>query len=161
MNELPAARVITGGANRQESVHLLVEASDAHLVIVHDAARPFLAAAVAERVLQSAERSGAASASLPVADTLVERASGRNVPREALAAIQTPQGFRRELLARAHRQAYVDSYSATDDAALVRRLGVSVELVTGSPWLMKITHPQDLQLAEALAAAWDGIMHDH
>lgn len=158
-DELPAARVITGGADRQETVRLLVQATDSELVLVHDAARPFLTPAVAARVLQAAELHGAATASLPVSDTLVDRTSGTNVEREQLALIQTPQAFRRELLERAHQQAVAAGFTATDDAALVRRLGVRVQLVTGSPWLLKITHPQDLKLAEALAAGWNP--HDH
>lgn len=156
---LPGARIITGGHDRQETVHRLVLATIAEYVLVHDAARPFLATAVAARVLEAATVHGAATASLPVTDTLIKRSSGRSVDRERFVSIQTPQAFSRELLARAHEQAAAESYSATDDAALVRRLGLGVELVTGSPWLLKITHPQDLRLAEAMAAGWPGPRH--
>ncbi len=136
-------------------MRLLVQAASAELVVVHDAARPFLPTEVATRVLQAAAENGAATASLPVADTLIERSSGRNVDREQLALIQTPQAFRRQLLLEAHDQATADRFFATDDAALVRRLGVPVQLVTGSPWLLKITHPEDLKLAEVMAAGWE------
>ena len=100
---------------------------------------------------------GAATVALPVADTLVRQSAagdwGEPTAREGLWAVQTPQGFRRELLLAAHQQAERDGYAATDDAGLVARLGVRVRLVPGDARLFKVTTPGDLLLAEALAAA--------
>ncbi|HRN18134.1 MAG TPA: 2-C-methyl-D-erythritol 4-phosphate cytidylyltransferase, partial [Trueperaceae bacterium] len=81
-------------------------------------------------------------------------ADGTPLPREGLRVIQTPQGFARELLVRAHESAAAAGVEATDDAALVRRLGVGVELVEGSPLLHKLTTPDDLKLGLALLELW-------
>jgi 2-C-methyl-D-erythritol 4-phosphate cytidylyltransferase len=151
---LPGCTVIAGGASRQETVRLLALATDAETVLVHDAARPFLPAAVTRRVLAAASRHGAASAALDVADTLV-RADGTAVPREGLKAVQTPQGFRRELLLAAQQQALqAGQTEATDEATLLRNSGHEVRLVPGSAWLFKITTGSDLELARAVEPAW-------
>lgn len=149
------ANVVEGGATRQETVRLLLEASDAELVLIHDAARPFLAADVISRVRAATLEDGAATASLDVADTLVARDSGEVVDRSALAAIQTPQGFRRSWILAAHHEAGRRGFTSTDDAGLARWMGRSVTLVEGSPWLMKVTTCRDLAVAKALAKVWD------
>lgn len=148
------ATVVVGGSSRQATVRALLAATTADVVLVHDAARPFVPAAVVERVVAAVARVGAATAALPVADTIVSVADGAVVPRDALRAVQTPQGFRRELLARAHDAAMTAGAEATDDAALVRLLGAPVALVEGSPLLHKITTEADLALGEALLALW-------
>lgn len=148
------ARVIEGGESRQATVRLLVAATRADTVLVHDAARPFLPRATLERVLAAAQETGAATAALGVHDTIVYAADGTPLPREGLRAIQTPQGFTRELLRRAHETAVADGVEATDDAALVRRLGVRVQLVEGSSLLHKLTTPDDLKLGLALLELW-------
>lgn len=153
---LPGARVLPGGGTRQETVARLVAATSAELVLVHDAARPFLPAEVIGRVAEAADRAGAASAVVPVADTLVRADDGAPVPRETLRAVQTPQGFRRELLAEAHARAEREGRGATDDAQLVRALGHEVALVAGSAWLFKITTREDLALARAVEGAFRG-----
>lgn len=155
---VPEARVIAGGVTRQQSVFALLETTEAQLVLVHDVARPFLPAGVVERVLEAAAR-GAATAATRVADTLVEADSGRLVDRDALRAVQTPQGFQRELLLHAHQQADRDGREATDDASLVRAAGGEVELVDGSPWLFKLTTEADLSLAQAVTEHWDRLQH--
>lgn len=149
------AEVVCGGATRQESVYNLLRATQAETVLVHDAARPFLGAEVIGRVVQAAEVHGAASVVTVVADSLIDAASGRVVDREGLRAVQTPQGFRRDLLLEAHARALEGAVAATDDAALVRALGHPVALVEGSSWLLKVTTPADLELAQALAPIWD------
>ena len=154
-DRLPAhARVLAGGATRQETVHLLAKAANAPLVVVHDAARPFLPRTVFDRAVEAAAADGAATAAMPVSDTLIRREDGGQVNRDGLLAVQTPQAFRRDLLLAAHERALHDRSEATDDAALVRRLGHRVSVVAGSPWLLKLTHPGDFKLAERLAAAW-------
>ncbi|PTA67581.1 2-C-methyl-D-erythritol 4-phosphate cytidylyltransferase [Deinococcus arcticus] len=158
--DLPA-RAITGGATRQATVHALLRATDADVVLVHDAARPFLPARVIAALCQAAQTGGAATAALPVADTLVQAGAagppqwGHLVPREGLWAVQTPQAFGRELLLRAHEAAARAGQSATDDAGLVARLGHAVALVPGDARLFKVTTPGDLALAQALAPVWD------
>lgn len=155
--ELPpgiAARAIVGGETRQASVERLLHATSADLVLIHDAARPFLTANIILNLLEAIPETGAATVALPVADTLVraERGDwGDLVSREGLWAVQTPQGFRRELLLGAHAQAKADGFAATDDAGLIARLGRRVRLVPGDARLFKVTTPGDLALAEALA----------
>ncbi len=159
--ELPPgvqARAIVGGRTRQESVLRLLEASGADLVLIHDAARPFLNADTVQAVLAAVQESGAATVAQPVADTLV-RADGRlwqeRVERAGLWAVQTPQAGRRDWLLSAHQRAEAEGYSATDDAGLLHWAGHEVTLVPGEASLFKVTTPGDLLLAGALAAVWD------
>lgn len=152
------ARGVPGGQTRQESVRRLLEVTSAGVVLVHDAARPFLPAGVVEALLSAVAGTGAATAALPVADTLV-RGEGEQwqgaVPREGLWAVQTPQAFRREELLRAHRAAHRQGYAATDDAGLIAWQGGEVRLVPGDARLFKVTAPGDLALAHAVARLWD------
>ena len=152
------ARAVTGGPTRQASVLALLRATEAEIVIVHDAARPFLPLDVLAGVRAAAAEVGAATAALPVADTLVREVTGgwgQLTPREGLWAVQTPQGFRREVLLAAHEAAERAQVQATDDAGLVAWTGWPVRLVPGDARLFKVTTPGDLVLARALAAVWD------
>jgi 2-C-methyl-D-erythritol 4-phosphate cytidylyltransferase len=118
---------------------------------VHDVARPFAPPAVTARVLAAAQKDGAASAVLDVADTLHDATGDRAVARDALRLVQTPQAFARALLQRAHERARAAGLRGTDDAQLVRALPHAVTLVAGSPLSHKLTGPADLELLEALA----------
>jgi 2-C-methyl-D-erythritol 4-phosphate cytidylyltransferase len=126
------------------------------LVLVHDAARALTPPAVVEAVV-AALRAGADAVVpvLPVTDT-VKRVDGDRVrvtvDRSDLRVAQTPQGFRREVLAAAHAQA---GPAATDDAALVERLGLTVDTVPGSEEAFKVTRPFDLLMAEAVLRGRD------
>jgi 2-C-methyl-D-erythritol 4-phosphate cytidylyltransferase len=149
----PASAVV-GGATRQESVAagLAALAPDVGLVLVHDVARPFVPAAVIDAVL-AALRDGADAAVpvVPIHDT-VRRidASGAltgTVDRSTLVAVQTPQGFRRDVLVAAHAGGH--ELAATDDAVLVEALGGTVIAVPGDEAAFKITGPADLVRAEA------------
>ena len=153
-------RVVTGGANRTDSVAAaLAEIPlDVPVVLVHDAARCLVPvaviAAVADVVLQGTA-AGAVPA-IPVVDTI--RAVGADgsshtLQRSVLRAVQTPQGFAADVLREAHARA---SGSATDDAGMVEGLGHAVVLVAGDPRAFKVTTPMDLLLAEALIAAESG-----
>ena len=148
----PDARVVLGGARRQDSVRAGLDAlDDVDYVIVHDGARPLVNEIMIEAVLQGAIETGAAICAIPVNDT-IKRASDDNliagtIDRRSLRQAQTPQAFRRDLLLRAHEQ---DDADATDDAALIERLGEPVRLVPGSPRNIKVTTPDDLHVAEAL-----------
>jgi 2-C-methyl-D-erythritol 4-phosphate cytidylyltransferase len=150
----PSATIIAGGVTRQETVRLMLRASRNPVVLVHDVARPFLTPQVIAELLAAVLAGGAATAALQPADTVVRARDGDVVPREQLRLIQTPQGFRRQLLSQAHDAAARDGYVATDDATLVRRLGHQVTLVQGSPLLAKLTTAADLPLFAALHTAW-------
>jgi 2-C-methyl-D-erythritol 4-phosphate cytidylyltransferase len=151
----PRARVVLGGTRRRDSVLAGLEAlPDCEYVVVHDAARPLLTAALIDAALDGAREVGAALCAVPITDT-VKRSepSGRvssTVTREGLWLAQTPQAFRTELLLRAHRAIELD---VTDDAALIELLGEPVKLVMGSSRNLKITQPEDMALARALLAA--------
>jgi 2-C-methyl-D-erythritol 4-phosphate cytidylyltransferase len=128
------------------------------VVLIHDAARPFLPKAVIERVLAGVAECGAATAALSVADTLVLEQSGQwgsLTDRSHMRAVQTPQGFLRSLLLEAHRRAQLEQVSATDDAGLVARLGLPVALALGDERLFKVTKAGDWALATAFAPVWD------
>jgi len=147
--------VVAGGASRQESVARALAAVPVgfDVVLVHDAARALAPPSLVEAVA-AAVRDGhdAVIPVLPVVDTVkVVDADGyveRTVDRSALRAVQTPQGFRRGLLAKAHAAAGADQ--ATDDAGLVERLGVAVRCVPGSELAIKVTRPADLAIAQML-----------
>ena len=154
--------VVDGGQTRQESVARALGAlpDDVDVVLVHDAARPLVPVDLVTRVA-SAVRDGAAAVVpvLPVADTLKEVESVgatarivRTLDRGSVRAVQTPQGFRRDVLARAHRETAGDARDVTDDAGLVERLGVEVVAVEGSAEAFKVTRPLDLVFAEAVLA---------
>ena len=146
-------RVVVGGDTRQATVAQLLAGVDADVVVVHDAARPFLDGDTVAAVIAATLAHGACSVGQAVVDTLVRVADGAVVDRGALRAVQTPQGFRRALLVRAHAAAARDAIAATDDAGLVRRLGLHVAWVDGGAHLFKVTTPADLALAEAMAAS--------
>ncbi len=147
--------LVLGGKTRQASVRNLLNATNADLVLIHDAARPFLSTRVIQEVIREVEHMGAVSVVMNVADTLIRAETGKVVDRQKLRAVQTPQGFKREVVVKAHENALAKHIEATDDAGLVRSLGHSVSLVEGSQWLMKVTTPADLEIATALAAVWD------
>ncbi|HEY8367696.1 MAG TPA: 2-C-methyl-D-erythritol 4-phosphate cytidylyltransferase [Thermodesulfobacteriota bacterium] len=147
------AAVVPGGAERQDSVRsgLAALPAWADLVLVHDAARPLVPAEVVEAVAREAFASGAATAAVRPKDT-VRDDDGRTLDRRRLWLVQTPQGFRRDLLVEAHAAAAADGYVGTDDASLVERLGHPVAVVPGSYRNVKITTREDLVVAEALLA---------
>jgi 2-C-methyl-D-erythritol 4-phosphate cytidylyltransferase len=147
--------VVAGGATRTSSVRagLAAVPDDAAIVVVHDAVRPLAHPALFAAVID-AVRSGAAGAipTLPTSDT-VKRVEGdqvvSTVAREGLVTVQTPQAFDAATLRRAHR----DGGEATDDAGLLEQLGVTVRTVPGDPRNVKVTRPEDLELAAALLSA--------
>jgi 2-C-methyl-D-erythritol 4-phosphate cytidylyltransferase len=154
--------VVPGGESRQESVKLGLDAlpPDYDIVLVHDAARPLVPVDTVDGVIE-AVREGAPAVvpALPLADTVkeVEPAASPGVPepvvatpvRARLRAVQTPQGFDRATLVRAHEEVTED---VTDDASMVERLGSTVLLVPGHEEAFKVTRPLDLVLAEAVLA---------
>jgi 2-C-methyl-D-erythritol 4-phosphate cytidylyltransferase len=148
--------LVPGGAERSDSVRagLAALGPECTVVLVHDAARPFVERSVIDAVIAYARAGEGAVAAVPVSDTLKEVAPGdpthvaRTVPREGLWRAQTPQGFPRGLLERAYA---AGAGGATDDAALVERLGVPVRIVPDSPRNLKVTSGADLAVAQLLA----------
>jgi 2-C-methyl-D-erythritol 4-phosphate cytidylyltransferase len=154
LRKIPKLRpAVAGGVERQDSVRCGLEALPAEVthVAVHDAARPLVRPRDVSRVVRAARSSGAALLAVPVRDTIKRVESGRVVatpPRSECYAAQTPQVFRIDWLRDALAKADADGVRGTDDASLVERLGVAVEVVEGDPANLKITSAADLALAE-------------
>lgn len=147
-------RVIAGGATRTASSWAAVDASDAEVIALHDAARPFVTPSLFARCVEAARTDGSGVAGMPLADT-VRRAdeagiSVEELEREGLWQVQTPQAFPREVLRRA--QAAVAGRSFTDDAAAVAAAGMRTRMVMGERRNLKITTAEDLAYARELVA---------
>ena len=154
-------RVVAGGARRQDSVAAGVVAlgpgSPDDVVLVHDGARPLVSAALVEQVAAAAAAQGAAIPVLPVAETLKRIEDGRvaaTVDRAALAAAQTPQGVRRDVLARAWAEHPPGGAATwTDEASLLEACRIRVHAVPGESTNLKVTLPDDLARVEAALIA--------
>jgi 2-C-methyl-D-erythritol 4-phosphate cytidylyltransferase len=154
------ARCVHGGAERQDSVlnGLAAIAADpdlaaARYVLVHDAARALVPADVVRRVIEALIGGAVAAIPvLPVVDTIreVTATGSATVDRSRLRAVQTPQGFSRDVLERAHQLVADQDLQVTDDAAAVEALGYPVVLVPGDREALKVTEPLDLLFAEAI-----------
>lgn len=150
-------RVVRGGATRAASVRNALAALDpaCRIVLVHDAARPFVSAGEIDDVVATAEQGTAAVLAVPVSDTLKRSADGTSVertePRDGLWRALTPQGFPRELFEDAYARADDRTLAATDDAGIVEAAGGPVILVPGRPSNFKVTTPDDFAVAEAVA----------
>lgn len=156
--------VVPGGRERQDSVREgLQHASDGGLVLVHDAARPYVTEAVILNVLEGAVRNGAAVPVVPVTDTIRQtilkedsdqnggtgaktdsKPQSRTLDRKRLYQVQTPQGFRADLLKAAYRKAYADGFYGTDEAGVVEHFGAEVVMVSGADANKKITTREDM-----------------
>jgi 2-C-methyl-D-erythritol 4-phosphate cytidylyltransferase len=152
-----AVHVVIGGAERQASVrHGLAAVAEADLIVIHDAARPFVSVAAVEAAIAAAAVHGAAVVSTPATDTIKQVAADGRIehtpPRQSLWLAQTPQVFRSALIRAAHDQAAAAVSDATDDAMLVERLGAPVYVVPGNAENRKITTAEDLRWAEWLLA---------
>ncbi len=147
--------VASGGATRQESVRRGLErvADAARVVLVHDAARPFVSADEIRAVIAGVRDHGGAALAVPVTDTL-RRVSGTNfaktVSRQDVYRMQTPQGFLPAILLEAHREAAEKNWESTDDVDLVLRSGQSVRVIDGRSSNFKITTPEDWEVAEIM-----------
>jgi 2-C-methyl-D-erythritol 4-phosphate cytidylyltransferase/2-C-methyl-D-erythritol 2,4-cyclodiphosphate synthase len=144
-------RTVEGGARRQDSVANAFDAvsPSAAVVLIHDAARPFVSASLIDRTIDAAAEHGAAIAALQSRDTVKRVAAGvitDTIPRETVYLAQTPQGFRREVLATAVALGRA-GVEATDEAALAERAGARVHVVDGDPGNVKITTAEDLDAA--------------
>jgi 2-C-methyl-D-erythritol 4-phosphate cytidylyltransferase len=153
--------LVEGGESRQESVANALAAlaktkpSPNDVVLVHDAVRPFVDPDIINAVIEAASRVGAAIAGVPAVDTVkqVERTANgaiitSTVPRERVVMAQTPQGFRYSVIKKAFDDAIADGFTGTDEASLAERAGNQVAVVMGSARNIKITTPDDMELAE-------------
>lgn len=151
--------ILPGGAERIDSVRVgaLWPCEGADKILIHDGARPLLTSALVESVIQAAREHGAALAALPMLETVKRSSDGKlaeeTLERAGLWKAQTPQVFDaarfREFLDRAREEAFVP----TDDAALWERYAGPVAIVPGSPANLKLTQPEDLEIAQAIVRA--------
>jgi 2-C-methyl-D-erythritol 4-phosphate cytidylyltransferase len=148
--------IVKGGARRQDSVANGLQSLDrCDVVLVHDGARPLVDPDVVSRGLEAVTETGAASAAVPVTDTIKiagadDMVVSETLDRGSLWSAQTPQVFRSDLLAEAHRAVADD---VTDDAAMVETLGGKVKLFLGSYQNIKVTTPEDISLAQSILEA--------
>ncbi|MEN6330975.1 MAG: 2-C-methyl-D-erythritol 4-phosphate cytidylyltransferase [Smithella sp.] len=156
------AKIVAGGAKRQDSVRNGIAAVEGQcdIVVVHDGVRPFVTVEMIKRAVEAARQFQAAVIGVPAKDTIKETEVYdfvvKTVPRQNLWITQTPQAFRFDVLQKAYGAAYRDNYCGTDDASLVERIGVKVKMIAGSYENIKITTPEDLVVAEALLKSRTG-----
>ena len=158
MRAFPGARFVyaDGGSERQISVGNGLRAldPDTDLVIIHDAARPFVSEEAIRASIEAAEQYGAATVAIPATDTVLQSDTdgflAGTPDRSRLWMCQTPQTFPVPVIRKAHEEAQRGEHLSTDDASLVRRTGQRVKLVRGTSLNLKITTPADLVLAECI-----------
>ncbi|MEO2077749.1 MAG: 2-C-methyl-D-erythritol 4-phosphate cytidylyltransferase [Bacillus sp. (in: firmicutes)] len=157
LNKYNVTKVISlvpGGDERQHSIYnALRTVKTSGIILVHDAARPFIQKGQIHRLTEKASETGAAIIGVPAKDTMKKVKNGvvvETVERSSLWAVQTPQAFRISLLLEAYEKADTDSYIGTDDASLVERLNHPVAIVEGDYDNIKLTTPEDLYFAEAI-----------
>lgn len=146
--------VVEGGRERQESVYMGLQHCQSEWILIHDAVRPFVTHEALDRLIEEIKRTQAAILAVPVKDT-IKQINGdgwvsHTPARSELVSVQTPQGFGRELILRAHREAHGQSEWATDDSMLIEQMGIPVKVVEGEYTNIKITTPEDLVLAEKI-----------
>lgn len=152
--------VVPGGQTRQDSVYIGLQRAKAEtdLVLIHDGVRPFVSREVVLATVEAAKEWGAAIAAVPVIDTIKRVDTDdfvvETLQRGQLWSVQTPQVFRYALLMQAHRAIRESEIVATDDAALVERIGGMVKVVRGSYENLKITSEEDLPLAGLILRRW-------
>jgi len=147
-------KVVAGGKRRQDSVRLGLEASEGNcdLVLIHDGVRPVISKKAVEHIIDAARIHRAVITGLPAKETVKEVASDQEVvitlDRRRIWLRQTPQVFRYKDILKAHQKAYQEGWDeATDDSALIEKLGIPVKVVMGSEQNIKVTTPNDLELS--------------
>ena len=148
--------IAEGGARRQDSIYAGLKAAagtGAEYVLIHDGARPFIHEETIDAVLAAVKEHGAAVAAVPVKDSM-RRESG-TVEREGLYAVQTPQGFKMDLIVDAYEKAEADGFEATDDAAVAEHAGISVKIVEGTYDNIKVTTKEDLPVEIRTGTGFD------
>jgi len=152
-------KVVAGGARRQDSVRMGIEATEGRygIVLIHDGVRPLVDPALIERVVEAGRKDPAVITALPAKETVKEVGTDRLViktyDRRRVWMVQTPQVFRYDDILMAHRRAHQEGWEEmTDDALLVERMGIPVKVIEGSEDNIKVTTPHDLELACFLSA---------
>ncbi len=152
-------KIVAGGAERQDSVRAALDClrGENGIVLVHDAARPFVSEAVINAVIEGTADFGAAIPTVPAKDTIrqVDGTGSRTLQRETLACVQTPQGFRISLLKHAFEKAQAEGFLGTDDASLVERMGINISMVQGEDANRKITTREDLEAEMRIGTGYD------
>ncbi len=151
-------KIVYGGKKRQDSVYNGVKSldrcNDGDIILIHNSANPFLSQSTIKKAIEGAKIYGASVAAIPSVDTIKEVDVNnfviKTLDRSKLLRAQTPQAFRYDLLINSLKQAHKDRFYATDDAALVERLGHRVKIVETEADNLKITTQQDLIIAEAI-----------
>lgn len=148
-------KVVKGGEYRGDSVYAGLRAlKETDVVMIHDAARPFIPLELITTAARKAWEYGGAAAAIPVSDTLKREKDGivnGTITRAGLWRVQTPQAFRYKIIMKAYKIARKLGFQGTDDAVLLERFtGIKVKLVPGSDLNIKITTPDDLYLARAV-----------
>ena len=157
-NLTKVSSVVEGGAERQDSVWNClqeIEKYDADLILIHDAVRPFISQKLIHAVLIAAKEDGAAIAAVRPKDTIKQSSvagyAQNTLSREQLWIAQTPQTFQFQIIKRAFEMARIEGYYGTDDANLVERIGMRIRIINGSYDNIKITTPEDIELAQIIA----------
>ena len=152
-------KIVAGGAEREDSVRAALDClrGENGIVLVHDAARPFVSEAVINAVIEGTADFGAAIPTVPAKDTIrqVDGTGSRTLQRETLACVQTPQGFRISLLKHAFEKAQAEGFLGTDDASLVERMGINISMVQGEDANRKITTREDLETEMRVGTGYD------
>lgn len=161
-------QIVEGGRERQDSVHnalqFLIKSGRAGLqdsaVLIHDGARPIIPAGTVERLADALQNAGGAAPALPPRDTLKQISKDgfivSTADRDEIRAIQTPQIFHFTILRTAYERAFQQGYYATDDAALLERIGARVKIIDGSPYNIKVTTQEDLEMVKCLLSKVGG-----
>ncbi len=153
------SRIIKGGLQRQDSVSNALGHVDDGIVLIHDGARPYVTGEIITKVLEETWKSGAATAAMPVKDTVRQKDShtgqSMTLDRKTLYNVQTPQGFNTEIIKKAFARAAEEGFVGTDDAVLAERAGYPVVLTEGSYANIKITTREDMPVENRVGTGFD------
>lgn len=148
-------RIAPGGKERQDSVYHGLKLIDdgADIVVIHDGGRPLVAKDIVLKAIDNIEGFDGVIVAVPVKDTIKKAENDivkKTLKRDTLWAVQTPQVFRYNSIMKAYEKAMADKFYATDDSALIERLGGTVKIIMGSYDNIKVTTPEDIPVAEIL-----------
>ncbi|MBI5098388.1 MAG: 2-C-methyl-D-erythritol 4-phosphate cytidylyltransferase [Nitrospirae bacterium] len=151
-------RIAAGGKERQDSIYNALKLLEKNgtgtdgIVLIHDGVRPFIPKGLIENLIAELKNADGAIPGIPVKETLKEAAADGTVVstmnREKFWAVQTPQAFFFRVIKKAYDTAYAEGFYATDDAALIERIGGRVKIIPGSPYNIKVTTPEDMEMVE-------------
>jgi 2-C-methyl-D-erythritol 4-phosphate cytidylyltransferase len=156
-NFLKVKKILIGGKERQQSVYeglIALEKNDRQIVLIHDAVRPFIDSELIHDIIKNTRKYGTAIPAVHAKDTIKYSPDGKffsnTLARKNFWMIQTPQGFKYQMIINAHKKAIKSHFLGSDDSSLVERLGIKPKIVPGNEWNLKITTPQDLKIAKLI-----------